>query len=116
MSGRVFYYLLCGGILLAGCDRPKAQQRLSSTTTVRDTSSIAIDQPTSRPTFSTLWIGGKEYKFPPARLLLQQEQPSVDLLLFSNDPPDALAAGYSGNRFFFQLALSIDELGKLAAA
>ena len=74
---------------------------------------VAAKEPTTKPTNSWLWIGGKEYKFPPARLLLQQEQPTVDVLLFSNDPPDALAAGYTGNRFFFQLALNIDDMGKL---
>jgi len=118
MSGRLFYLILIGGMLLAACDRPKAQKRLLSTTTVREGEGAAaapMTQPATKPSYSSLWIAGKEYKFPPARLLLQQEQPTVDVLLFSNDPPDALAAGYTGNRFFFQLALNIDEIGKLAA-
>ncbi|HEV8293686.1 MAG TPA: hypothetical protein VGP94_17255 [Tepidisphaeraceae bacterium] len=106
-------------IALSACDRPKPQAKGESTTTVRphfviDTNPSNL--PATRPTVSKVMIDGREFTFPPARLVLQQSEPTVDLLLFSDDPPDALSATYAGNRYYFELKLDIDDLQKLAAS
>jgi len=104
---------------LSACDRPKPQAKGESTTTVRphyviDTNASTL--PVTRPTASKIMIDGREFTFPAARLVLQQSEPTVDLLLFSDDPPDALSASYAGNRYYFELKLDIDDLQKLAAS
>lgn len=106
-------------IALIGCDRPKPQAKGESTTTVRphhviDTNPSTL--PATRPTTSKIFIDGKEFTFPAARLVLQQSEPTVDLLLFSDDPPDALSATYAGHRYYFEMKLEIDDLAKLAAS
>ncbi len=106
-------------VLGIGCDKPKSQSKVQTTTTVREHSTIDVapsTQPATRPTNSTLAIDGRVYTFPPARLVLQQSEPTVDLLLFSDDPPDALSANYSGHRYYFEMKLQIDALAKLAAS
>jgi len=112
----IFAIAACG---LVGCEKPKGQAKGQATTTVREHSSIDLGpatRPTSRPTKSVLMIDGKELEFPAARMVLQQAQPTVDVLLFSDDPPIALTATYSGNRYYFDLKLDIDDLEKLAAS
>jgi hypothetical protein len=104
---------------LGACDRPKPQAKGQGTTTVRphsviDTSPTTL--PATRPTISKIMIDGREFSFPAARLVLQQSEPTVDLLLFSDDPPDALSATYAGHRYYFELKLEIDDLAKLAAS
>jgi hypothetical protein len=106
-------------IALGACDRPKPQAKGESTTTVRphhviDTNPSTL--PVTRPAVSKISIDGREYSFPAARLVLQQSEPTVDLLLFSDDPPDALSASYAGHRYYFELKLEIDDLAKLAAS
>ena len=106
-------------VALSACDRPKGQQKGESTTTVRPYSVIdptPATLPSTRPTVSKIMIDGREFTFPTARLVLQQSEPAVDLLLFSDDPPDALSATYAGNRYYFELKLDIDDLEKLAAS
>ncbi len=106
-------------MMLCGCDRPKPAAKGESTTTVRphyviDTNPSTL--PATRPVVSKIFIDGREFVFPAARLVLQQAEPSVDLLLFSDDPPDALSTTYAGNRYYFELKLDIDDLEKLAAS
>ena len=106
-------------MMLCGCDRPKPSAKGESTTTVRphyviDTNPSTL--PATRPVVSKIFIDGREFVFPAARLVLQQAEPSVDLLLFSDDPPDALSTTYAGNRYYFELKLDIDDLEKLAAS
>src|SRR5436853_3207787 len=89
-------------IPLSACDRPKGQAKGEGTTTVRPHSVIDTNPstlPATRPTVSKIFIDGKEFSFPAARLVLQQAEPTVDVLLFSDDPPDALLATYAGNRY-----------------
>jgi hypothetical protein len=104
---------------IVSCDRPKPQAKGESTTTVRphhviDTNPSTL--PATRPTASKITIDGREFTFPAARLVLQASEPTVDLLLFSDDPPDALSASYTGHRYYFELKLDIDDLQKLAAS
>ena len=119
MLRRVASIILLAAALPIGCDRPKPQQKGQSTTTVRPYSVIDTDPatlPATRPTVSKIMIDGREFSFPAARLVLQQSEPTVDLLLFSDDPPNALSATYAGNRYYFELKLDLDDLQKLAAS
>jgi len=108
--------------LLAACDKPKGQARYAVTTTTTrpaasgDPSAAPAALPTSRPVSSTLLIGDKVVTFPRARVLLQDTQPEVALLLFSDDPREALDPNYAGNRYYLQIKLDIDDIGNLAAA
>lgn len=106
-------------VAASACDRPKPAAKGQGTTTVRPHSVIDTNPSTlaaSRPVVSKIFIDGKEYTFPAARLVLQQAEPAVDVLLFSDDPPDALSTTYAGNRYYFELKLDIDDLSKLAAS
>ncbi|MGE5612494.1 MAG: hypothetical protein ACM359_24815 [Bacillota bacterium] len=112
--------LLMAGLLLLGCNKPKAGSfRAMTTTTTRpattDQASPSV-APTTAPVISQLQIGDQVISFPRARLMLMQSQPDLALLLFSDDPRDALAADYSGNRYYFEIQLDIDDVARLAAA
>ena len=73
-------------------------------------------KPTSRPTTSTLMIGDKEYKFPAARLVVQQTDPELSLLLFSDEPRATLAKDYAGNRYHLELNLAVPDLNTFTSA
>lgn len=100
---------------ISGCDRDS--DKPVTLTTVRDagaatrpaTTPPATALPASRPAISVLTIGGVEVKFPPARLILQQEKPTVELLLVSDDPIAALSPKFHGNRYCLTLPLDISE-------
>ena len=86
-------------VIASACDRPKPQTKGETTTTVRPHSVIdptPATLPATRPTVSKIIIDGREFTFPAARLVLQQAEPTVDVLLFSDDPPDALSTSYAG--------------------
>lgn len=108
-------------VLLVGCDESKPQSKGTTTTVLRDAPgpqpANPATQPASRPSHSTLMIGGREFSFPPARILLQETQPRIDLLLFSDDPRTALGPRYSGNRYYLPLhGVEVDNLTQLDAA
>src|SRR3954463_11442506 len=117
MTARVCLIIAVSICCQSGCEKPKPAAQ--TTTTVRQHSAIDVGpatRPATRPTISQILIDGREVSFPPARMVLQQAQPTVDLLLFSDDPPNALSATYTGNRYYFDLKLEIDDLEKLAAS
>jgi hypothetical protein len=111
-------------VLLAGaCDKPQSgQTRGVTTTTTRPAGGgEAIDAvpatlPATRPATSTLVIRNQPVTFPPARLVLQQREPNVTLLLFSDDPETAIKADYAGNRYYLEIELDINDASHLAAA
>src|SRR5688572_713961 len=72
--------------------------------------------PTTRPTSSNLLIDGKPVRFPAARLVMLSDQPTVELLLFSDEPKEALRPGYGGNRYYLPISLMIDDAGKISSA
>lgn len=73
-------------------------------------------KPTSRPTTSTLAIGEKEYKFPAARVVVQQTDPELSLLLFSDEPRATLAKDYAGNRYHLEMNLAVPDLSTFTSA
>src|SRR5437016_3990690 len=59
-------------------------------------------------------ITDRIYDFPAAILrLTKREDGKYDAVLYSNDPKSALNAGYTGNSFFIQMRLDIDDPHKL---
>jgi hypothetical protein len=111
---------LVAGLMLLGCNKPKAEPfRAMTTTTTRPATTDEASPPaapTTAPVTSQLQIGNQTISFPRARLMLMQSQPDLALLLFSDDPRDALKADYSGNRYYFEIQLDIDDVARIAAA
>jgi hypothetical protein len=107
-----------------GCDKPQSpQQRGVAKTTTRPAGADAATSdagpttlPTSRPATSVLVIRNQPVTFPPARLVLQQREPNLTLLLFSDDPEAAIKADYAGNRYYLEIELDINEVAHLTAA
>ncbi len=98
-----------------GCDRGQPKNQPTQATTVRteesvDTTAMA---PTSRPTTSRMTISDRDYVFPAARLLLEQAEPTLVVLLFSDDARATLASDYKGNRYHLQFRLDISDPAKL---
>jgi hypothetical protein len=106
----------------AACDRSSQKQAKPITKTVvnPDPVTTAIElpatRPTSRPTSSTLTIGGVEFKFPAARVAVQQTEPQLSLLLFSDEPRAALAKDYAGNRYHLELNLDVPDANLFTSA
>jgi hypothetical protein len=118
---RLAVFLAVSAALVVGCDRGKPANQPAHATTIRPDGSAPPVEPTdtrpaSRPTTSTLLIADREYTFPAARLVLQQVDPTVDLLLFSGEARAALAANYTGNRYHLLFKLDIEDIAKLGSA
>lgn len=103
-----------------GCDKPQSQVQGVAKTTTRpaggDAGAAATTLPTSRPTTSTLVIRNQPVTFPAARLVLQDREPSLTLLLFSDDPEAAIKPDYAGNRYYLEIELEINDVAHLTAA
>jgi len=99
-------------VMVLGCDRPDTAGPPPPTTS-------PVGQhpahPASRPTHSTLLIGAREVRFPAARVVLQQSEPTLKLLLFTDEARSALSPGYSGNRYYLQLSVPAEDLAALPA-
>ena len=113
--------ILVGGLFgVLACDKPEAKSKGVAITTVTDDGGTEAEpvatQPASRPTTSTILIGEQAVAFPAARLVLQDKGTGVSLLLFSNDPPEAVHPNYKGNRFYFEIDLQIDDVAQLTNA
>ena len=117
---RCMVYLVAAATMGTGCEKPGRQESAASPGSAESQGAGAQTPATvpaiSRPAFSTLLIDGKSVRFPAARLVLQQQEPTVELLLFSDDPPNALSAHYDGNRYYLSIKLDIDNLSRLGAA
>lgn len=108
--------VIVAGMAVVGCDRPAktpaAPPNASTAGTDPDVPAAAT-QPTSRPTQAYLYIDGKAVKFPPAIIAVVMLEPHLELLLHTDDPPEALSAKYEGNRFYLPIKagpISFDEL------
>ncbi|MGA2499326.1 MAG: hypothetical protein ABSH20_16425 [Tepidisphaeraceae bacterium] len=101
--------------LVIGCDRDQPRNQPSQATTVRTRNSpdTTATAPTSRPATSRMTISDREYVFPAARLLLEHAEPTLDILLFSDDARATLASDYKGNRYHLQFRLEITDPSKL---
>lgn len=119
-------------VLSVGCDdsaTPTARSG-SSTVPVKSTSdaSSGVDaQPAgatqphtspadTRPINAFLTVEGRMTEFPPARLRLTKTEEGVSALLYSDDPPNAASAGYTGNGFYFEFPLRISDTAEVDGA
>jgi len=109
-----------GVLLVLGCDDPAAKSARKSPSAQatagddlpadRDARPAGATQPhkgtaESQPANAFLTIDGKVTEFPPARLRLSKTDEGVTAVLYSDDPPNATSASYTGNGFYFDLAL-----------
>jgi hypothetical protein len=129
VSAGMAVWVLPAALLVFGCDRDAEQKRVTTTTLRTPTTGpsgvqLASAAPASRPTFSMLTVTGidpsgaaQEFKFPPARLVVVGEEPTIELLLVSDDPPKALAPGYKDHRYYLTLRLpDINDLAQIRNA
>jgi len=114
---------------LAACDRPAAKTARNSAPAQGDgdlpasveAQPAGATQPQTspadtQPANAFLTVDGKVVEFPPARLRLTPTDEGVTALLFSDDPPSATAASYTGNGFYFDLALRVADPEKIDGA
>lgn len=118
--------------LAVGCDDPatRTAQRASTTAPEKSTTEapVGVDaQPAgatqpqtstadTRPANAFLSVEGRMTEFPPARLRLTKTDEGVSALLYSDDPPNAASAGYTGNGFYFEFALQISDAAEVDGA
>ena len=105
-------------LCMVGCDR-REQAKSSVTTTIRPGDGAKVEpttSPATRPAVSVLQIGDEFKEFPKARLVLRQTAPTIGLILFSDDPREAILPGYRGNRYYLEIDLNITDLAQLATA
>jgi len=123
LSRRWIACVLVGAMVLSGCRKSKGKPPYAvTTTTTRQAAEgaeeppgvVAATQAATRPASSSLMIGERLLTFPRARLFVQDRGPSLVLLLVSDDPRDALSATYSGNRYYLEIKLDIDDVANLA--
>ena len=106
------------GLGMLGCDR-REQAKSSVTTTTRPAEGVKVEPttaPATRPAFSVMQVGEEFKEFPKARLVLRQTEPTIGLILFSDDPKEAILPGYRGNRYYLEIDLNISDLAHLASA
>lgn len=108
--------ILCIALSILGCDRGPVA---SSTAPARDEQTpaqgIAATAPaTTRP--AGMLIDQRRIEFPPAMLRLRDRGDSLTAILYSDDPKDAIDDNYTGNSFYFDMALDISDPRELAAA
>jgi hypothetical protein len=110
------------GVLGTGCDQPSAKS--GKPATPQAVATADVPSPDAQPAGSTqphparaetqpanayLTIDGKITEFPPARLRLTKTDEGVTAILYSDDPPNATSASYTGNGFYFDLALRASD-------
>jgi hypothetical protein len=61
------------------------------------------------PALSFLMIDGQLFEFPRARLRLKNQDDQVAVLLFSDDPAHANNDAYTGNSYYLDMRLDIDD-------
>src|SRR5215213_455035 len=121
--------VVAAALLAPGCDRPAAKTaRNSAPSPSDDDLPASVDaQPAgstqpqtsaadTQPANAFLTVDGKVVEFPPARLRLTPTDEGVTALLYSDDPPSATAASYTGNGFYFDLALRVADPEKIDGA
>jgi len=118
-------HLVAAGVLLVtGCDKqstqtsakPGAAQSVATNDLPAgpDAQPAGSTQPQragaeTQPANAYLTIDGKVTEFPAARLRLTKTEEGVNAVLYSNDPPNSTSASYTGNGFYFDLALRASD-------
>ncbi len=96
-------------VLLAGCRREPAAvaptTRPAVMVQVRAPATLPATQPTVAAVQATFLINGQPFDFPAANLVTQDRDGHTRVTLFSDDPPEAVRDGYTGNSFYFAFDL-----------
>ncbi len=119
MEAKPWITPLLGGLLcLGGCDDAGKPSRISvSTATTRPsaTQTSATTAPTTGPTTalsaSVMLVNGQTFEFPRARL--RSASRAQTLMLFTDDPKQAISDNYHLNSYYFDLKIdggAIDQL------
>jgi hypothetical protein len=107
------------GLIGAGCDQAKVQSTVGPSPTAQAPAPVVhvalIPPPTTEPVEAAdnappscvMMINQQPVEFPQALLRFKKSGDQVTALLYSDDPKDALENIYSGNGFYFQLALDV---------
>ena len=61
-------------------------------------------------------IDGRRTEFPPAELRVRQRGDDLALLLYSNDPKNAIDDRYTGNSFYFDMLIESTDASDLPTA
>ena len=69
----------------------------------------AAESADNTPDGCIMMINQQPVQFPPARLRIKSADGKVSALLYSDDPKDALNNNYTGNGFYFSLALDVAD-------
>jgi hypothetical protein len=101
--------LLCG---LIGCDQsqPSTPSKPAASASVPPaatpvTSPTTIASAATAPATAFMMIDQQRVDFPPAKLRISDSDGRVVALLHSDDPRDAISDRYTGNSFYFEMAL-----------
>lgn len=110
---RAISIIATGVLAFVGCKRPADPPAPAPTTRV----SVSTSQPATQPTTdvpATFIINNQAFVFPTPKLVAAVKDNALRVTLFSNDPPEALREGYTGNSFYFRFNLDGDSIEDLA--
>lgn len=110
--------LFFGALLLAGCRREPTAAAPPSQPTPSTRPAVAVvtpaTQPVVLPATATFLINGRPFEFSAAKLVTQNRDGRVRVTLFSDDPPETVREGYTGNSFYFAFDLDTDSADDLS--
>jgi hypothetical protein len=96
-----------------GCKRPADPPTPQPTTRV----AVAATEPATQPVAeapANFIINNQAFLFPAPKLVAVVKDNALRVTLFSNDPPEALREGYTGNSLYFRFNLDGDSADDLA--
>ena len=105
-------------VSLLGCGKHSDSSATSDSNPPTATTTVAAN-PTSAPSSqpaASLEIDGKPVAFPPAKLVITKKAGGLEAILCSDDPPNAIDPGYTGNSFMIEMKLDVDDPADLPTA
>jgi hypothetical protein len=118
MRGRCIAVTILTIWLMVGCER----RSVTSTTTApatepSDAQAASATQPaSSQPRACRMLVDQQRVEFPPAKVALRARGGQVLALLYSDDPPNAIDDDYTGNSFYLEMILDIQDVSQLGTA
>jgi hypothetical protein len=99
--------------LAAGCERAGDSPIPPAEAEQQAAPAAPAGQAAFLPSQTDLYIDGKAARFPLTIAYIVHTEPHLDLLLFTDDPPEALSARYGGNRIYLSVSagpIRLDDL------
>jgi hypothetical protein len=103
----------------SSCDKPRAQDSVAPPPPATApapqvaippaAATQAAEAADNAPDGCIMMINQQPIQFPPARLRIKSDHDKVTAILYSDDPKDALNNNYTGNGFYFTLALDVSD-------